>query len=493
MEPHSHNLSRQGGIVHKRRKHIDFLSENLCFYVPMWFKHFIVCSIQIVSPIYIVLIMSLTGPTVFAQSSSRTIIDFNKNWKFYLGDDSAAINPAYDDSNWRRLNLPHDWSIEGDFRETNPSTNQGGALPTGIGWYRKTFVLPSSAQNKNVRIEFDGIYCNSEVWINGHYLGKRPNGYISFQYDLTLFIKQAPEKNSITVKVDDSQQPDSRWYSGSGIYRNTRLVISNKLSIDYDGVFVTKPVVNPGEAIVNIKTRIVNSTGQSRWIDLRSDIYDVNGKLVGRAKNISSKIKIGLQDTEVDQALRVVRPALWSVDLPCLYKAVIRIFENGRLIDNYAVPVGIRYFHFDKDKGFFLNGKPLKILGVCNHHDLGALGAAVNKRAIERQLEILKAMGCNAIRTAHNPPAPEFLDLCDKMGFLVMDEAFDMWQKRKNKFDYHLDFQQWHRRDLEEMIQRDRNHPSVFIWSIGNEIREQFDSSGNSIAKELVSIIKALD
>jgi beta-galactosidase len=429
----------------------------------------------------------------FSQSPPRMMMDFDKNWKFLFGNDSAAIQTSYDDSKWRTLNLPHDWSIEGDFNEINPATTQEAALPTGIGWYRKIFTLPVSVNNKNVSMEFDGIYRNSEVWINGHYLGKRPNGYISFQYDLTPFIKQAPAKNIIAVKVDNSHQPDSRWYSGSGIYRNTRLVISNRIAIAPLGVFITASVLNDKRAIVNIKTKISNTTGSPVWVDMKCDIYDEAGRLVVSAKNISDKMKVGVEGLDVDDVLWIKNPVLWSTEKPYLYKTIIRIFKDGNLIDKYSVTFGIRYFHFDNEKGFFLNGKPLKIHGVCMHHDLGALGAAVNTRAIERQLEILKAMGCNAIRTAHNPPAPEFLNLCDKMGFLVLEEAFDMWKKKKNKFDYATDFDQWHTKDLEDMVKRDRNHPSVFMWSIGNEIREQFDSSGITLTREMTTTIKKLD
>ncbi len=430
----------------------------------------------------------------FAQSS-RNIIDFDKSWKFFLGDDSAAINKNYDDSKWRTISLPHDWSIEGRFSETNPATTQGGALPGGIGWYRKTFTLPDSIKDKNVSIEFDGIYRNSEVWINEHYLGKRPNGYISFQYDLTPYIKVYPEKNIIAVKVDNSQQPNSRWYSGSGIYRNVRLVITNRIAtIAHWGTFITTPEVNEKEAKINISTSIKSFIKEEKSFSIYINIYDATGKLISRGcGNSGTTITFSGVNVLDNYSLNIFNPQLWSVDRPYLYKAVARIVSNGKIIDESSTNFGIRYFHFDKDNGFFLNGKPLKILGVCNHHDLGALGAAVNTRAIERQLQILKAMGCNAIRTAHNPPAPELLDLCDKMGFLVIDEAFDMWKKKKTKYDYSLDFDQWHKKDLQDMVLRDRNHPSVFMWSIGNEIREQFDSTGISITKELVKTIKQLD
>ncbi|HEV8282938.1 MAG TPA: beta-galactosidase GalB [Chitinophagaceae bacterium] len=430
----------------------------------------------------------------FAQSSPRTIIDFNKNWKFFLGDDSAAIHENYDDSKWRTISLPHDWSIEGEFRETNPATTQSGALPGGIGWYRKTFTLPATAQNKNVRVEFDGIYRNSEVWINGQYLGKRPNGYISFQYDLSPYIKQAPEKNIISVKVDNSQQPNSRWYSGSGIYRNVRLILYSPIvAVSQWGTFVTAPDINQRQARINIAVVLSSSVKGEKSSSVYTSIYDAEGKKISVEQSGSGRLTFTGNETELNYSTKIFNPKLWSVERPYLYRAVIKIFNKGKLVDEYSTRFGIRYFNFDENKGLSLNGKSLKIKGVCMHHDLGALGAAVNKRAIQRQLEILKAMGCNAVRTAHNPPAPELLDICDEMGFIVIDESFDMWKKKKTKYDYSLDFEEWHKQDVQDMVIRDRNHPSVFMWSIGNEIREQFDSTGINITKELVSIIKDLD
>ena len=420
-------------------------------------------------------------------SQPRQAIPFNKGWKFFFGDATQAKEIGFDDRPWRTLDLPHDWSIEGAFSEKNPTTFNQGALPAGTGWYRKTFRLPPILKSKKVYINFDGVYRNSEVWINGHYLGKRPNGYISFRYDLTPYLNFGNTKNVLAVKVDNSAQPSSRWYTGSGIYRNVWLEATNSIAVDQWGSFVSTPQVGPSKAIVQIQTHFAATAGGPEQVNLRYEIFDEKNRLVASDHSLT---KTGLSH---EMRLTIKSPVLWSVDRPYLYKAVTTITANGKLLDRYETSFGIRSFSFDAQKGFFLNGKPLKILGVCNHHDLGALGAAVNKRAIERQLEILKAMGCNAIRTAHNPPATELLDLCDRMGFLVMDEAFDMWKKRKNKFDYNVDFTDWHKVDLEDQVKRDRNHPSVFIWSIGNEIREQFDSSGTRIAKELATIVKGLD
>ncbi len=411
---------------------------------------------------------------LFSCSSSKKVrenVDFTEGWKFYLGDDSIAYNAQYDDAKWRILDLPHDWSIEADFSLKNPATPGGGALPGGIGWYRKDFVVDKSDEGKNVYIDFDGIYWNSKVWINGHLLGERPNGYISFRYDLTPYIKVG-ERNVIAVRVDNSKQPNSRWYSGSGIYRNVRLVTTNALHVDLWGTYVTTPTVTKDNAEIKIETNIKNSSDLSQTFDLYSILIDKDGKEIARINN-SESVGIG-ENISMNQSLKVSNPILWSIDNPYLYKIVTRIEQNGKVVDEYETPLGIRYFSFDPNKGFFLNGESIKIKGVCNHHDLGFLGAAVNTRAIERQLEILKEMGCNGIRTSHNPPAPELLDLCDKMGFIVMDEAFDMWRKKKSPYDYSQYFPEWHERDLTDLILRDRNHPSIFMWSIGNEILEQW-------------------
>jgi beta-galactosidase len=417
--------------------------------------------------------------------------NFNQSWKFFLGDDSTAYKPGFNDTQWRKLNLPHDWSIEGAFDEKATSTTNQGALPTGIGWYRKTFTLPASSKSKNVFVDFDGVYKNSQVWINGHFLGKRPNGYISFRYNLTPYLNFGKKLNVIAVKVNNSEQPNSRWYTGSGIYRNVWLVVANSHQVINGGLFITTPQITNQAATVNIKTSIDTASFGKR-LYLKTIILDQFGKVINSVTSPVPDVGYSV-GCNMQQELKVAKPQLWSVDRPYLYKVLSQILLEGRVVNTYTSSFGIRYFNFDAKKGFSLNGKPLKIQGVCMHHDLGALGAAVNTRAIERQLEILKAMGCNAIRTAHNPPAPEFLDLCDKMGFLVMDEAFDMWAKKKNKFDYYKDWKEWHRVDLIDQIKRDHNHPSVFIWSIGNEIREQFDSTGISITKELVKLVKFFD
>jgi len=422
-------------------------------------------------------------------SAQRKTENFDNGWKFMLGDDSLAKSPSYIDTKWRALNLPHDWSIEGDFSEKNPTTQAEGGLPAGIGWYRKTFALPASSKNKKIFIGFDGIYHNSEVWINGHYLGKRPNGYISFSYELTSYLNFGSGKNAIAVRVDNSDQPNSRWYSGSGIYRNVWLTTVNKTYFTQWGTFITTPQISGRSATVHVSTTIMPDENN---LTLKITIRNQNGKTVAESL---SPVK-NADDTTItfaSQNLEISNPVSWSPDRPYLYKVSLQILHKDKILDNYSINTGIRSFVFDAKKGFFLNGIHTKIKGVCLHHDLGALGAAINTRAIQRQLQLLKDMGCNAIRTSHNPPAPEFLDLCDRMGFLVLDESFDMWAKKKSKHDYHEDWNKWHVQDLTDQILRDRNHPSVFMWSIGNEIREQFDTSGITIARELVHIVKNID
>lgn len=430
---------------------------------------------------------------VIAQET-RVIQNFNKNWKFYYADTIDQKmdykEAGYNDAKWRVLNLPHDWSIELPFAKENPATPEGGALPGGIGWYRKTFTVPVSSKNKQISVEFDGVYRCSEVWINNHLLGFRPNGYISFQYNITPYLKFG-QANTIVVKVDNSKQINSRWYSGSGIYRNVRLVTTNQIAVDHWGTFVTTPKVSETAATIAVKTFIRNASGTPASVSIKLTLTDAAGKEVA-TKMIHS---VGLKDTvtEVSDELTLKDPSLWSVEKPTLYKVITQVINDGKIIDDYSTPIGIRYFNFDIEKGFSLNGKFMKILGVCDHHDLGCLGSAINYRALERQLEILRSFGCNAIRTSHNPPAPELLDLCDKMGFIVMDEAFDMWKHQKTKYDYHLYWDDWHKKDLEDQVLRDRNHPSVFMWSIGNEINEQGSPAGTTIAKELCAIVRNLD
>lgn len=430
-----------------------------------------------------VLLCSCAGP------KTRIVQDFTENWKFYLGDTLAASSPDFNENGWRTVNLPHDWSIEGEFSENNPATPKGGALPGGIGWYRKSFVIDSADQGKRIYIDFDGVYRNSEVWINGISVGKRPYGYISFRYDLTPYIKFG-RKNVIAVRVDNSRQPNSRWYSGSGIFRNVWLTITNPVHVDLWGTYVTTPTVSKKNARVVIQTTVRNSTAKPQSIEVKQFLISERGSNVTQTAD-SIFVKSDTSAT-ISQDLNVDNPTLWDIEKPYMYKIVTKLYVNRVQVDEYETPLGIRSFTFDVNNGFILNGKHVKINGVCNHHDLGALGAAVNTRAIERQLEILRKMGCNAIRCSHNPPAPELLDLCDKMGFVVLNEAFDMWRKPKVTYDYSSDFPTWYERDLTDLILRDRNHPSVFIWSIGNEVMEEYGDEF-ALTKRLADIVRSMD
>lgn len=423
------------------------------------------------------------------KDSSNRKVAFNKDWQFHLNDaasDKDTINAA---TLWRTLTVPHDWSIEGKFDEHSPGGIGGGALNGGLGWYKKTFTVAAADSTKITSIVFDGVYCNSEVWINGHYLGKRPNGYISFEYNLTPYLKFGDAQNEILVKVHN-QQPNSRWYSGSGIYRNVWLQTTDRLHVGEYGTFVTSPKISADNAVVAIETTIKNENASAKEATVITTLYKGDSEVT----SVSQKINLAANTQKtIKQETTVSNPVLWNIESPELYNAITEIKVGNDVVDSYSTPFGIRSFKFDLDKGFILNGKQLKIKGVCLHHDLGPLGSAINTRAIERQLGIMKAMGVNGIRTSHNPPAPELLDLCDKMGFIVMDEAFDMWKQTKNKYDYSTVWDEWHKKDLEAQIYRDRNHPSVFIWSIGNEIPEQWNEDGAKIGRELAAIVKALD
>lgn len=444
--------------------------------------------------IYCTFFFLLAGFTIQGFANDRKTENFNRDWKFKLGDVANGQIIKLDDTQWRLLNLPHDWSIEGNFAKDNPSTAGGGALPGGIGWYRKSFTVSENDKDKSVYIEFDGVYRNSEVWLNEHYLGKRPYGYSSFRYNLTPYLKYGKEKNIISVKVDNSNQPNSRWYSGSGIYRNVRLVTTNKIAVEYNGTYIITPIINDEYAAITIQTTIKNSIGKVQNIKLINEVVYNIGKVV---TSVESSVTLSDQQNQVvTQNLDLSNPILWKLNNPYLYTMVTKIEYDNKVCDEYTTKFGIRYFYFDVETGFSLNGERIKINGVCNHHDLGCLGAAVNYRAIERQIEILKEMGVNSIRTSHNPPAPELLDLCDKMGILVMDEAFDMWVKGKTEFDYSLDWNEWYKKDLSDFVIRDRNHPSVFIWSIGNEVIEQWDTkdvNASLLTEDLANTVRSLD
>jgi beta-galactosidase len=436
---------------------------------------------------FTVIAVQATFAKQFPNSRYHLLMD--RDWKFFLGNDSTASTMNYNDNAWRTVDLPHDWSIEGQFSKDANTGGNGGYLPTGIGWYRKQFVLPKAARGKQVGIQFDGVYMNSEVWINNHYLGKRPNGYISFVYDLTPYL--VPGKNTVAVKVDNSIQPNTRWYSGSGIYRNVWLNITNPLHVAQWGTYITTPDADSSSATVSIKTTIKSSGNDNGSFTLTSAIYDETGKQVA-----SNQIPLSVaanDSADYAQRIPVTLPMLWSVNAPHLYTLHSIISSGKKIIDDYTSSFGIRKLEYSAINGFMLNGKRIKMNGVCLHHDGGCVGAAVPIKIWETRLKLLKDMGCNAIRTSHNPPAPEFLDLCDKMGFLVMDEAFDVWESGKVKYDYHLHFDEWWQADLTAQIHRDRNHPSVVLWSAGNEIPDQGKDKGIELIKNLLATFHTED
>ncbi len=424
-----------------------------------------------------------------AQNSPRERILFNYDWKFQLDDQKGAENISFSDENWRTLDLPHDWSIEGKYSKDEPTGGSGGYLPTGIGWYRKHFSVSKNDLKKNIFIEFDGVYMNSDVWINGHHLGKYPYGYSSFQYELTKYLVDG--QNIISVRVDNSAQPNTRWYTGSGIYRNVWLVKTNQLHISHWGVSITTTQVSKEAAKVAVNTMIENRNQKVGNVILKSIVVDENGKEIAQVVT-PIKIESGVQK-KTGQEINIISPELWSVEAPVLYNLYTMIFDGKNKIDEVVTTFGIRNIEYNVDKGFFLNGNHVKMNGVCLHHDGGSVGAAVPIKVWERRLNILKQMGCNAIRTSHNPPAPEFLDLCDRMGFLVMDEPFDEWKYGKRKYGYHEYFDEWWKKDLVSMIYRDRNHPSIVMWSAGNEIPEQKSENGAAMLKMLVDVFHQED
>lgn len=423
----------------------------------------------------------------------RITESFDLDWKFFKGDDPAAYRPEYPDFGWRTLDLPHDWSIEGPFDEHEPSGACGGYLPTGIGWYRKRFRFPEPYRDKKVTLFFDGVYENSEVWLNGQSLGKRPYGYVPFFYDLTPNLN-FDRANIIAVRVDNSRQTNCRWYSGSGIYRHTLLVATHPVHIAPWGVFVSTPQVSKNSATVQVRTRAQNQTSKSSHCSLNTELLDCDGKVLHETKS-SADIGAG-QEYGFVQQIALDSPHLWSVDDSYLYKVRSTLQIQDASVDATETTFGIRSAVFDANNGFVLNGERVKLKGVCLHHDGGCVGAAVPERVWERRLQTLKEMGCNAIRTSHNPAATEFLDLCDRLGFLVMNEAFDEWKVPKGQIGpngYSNYFDEWYERDVQNFVRRDRNHPSVILWSAGNEIGDQDIPEGSETLKRLLAVFRAED
>lgn len=441
--------------------------------------------------IFSIMLCFIAMNTSLAQVSFGDAININEDWTFSRGDHPEAAQPEFNDSRWRRLDLPHDWSVEGPYSPDLASCT--GYLPGGIGWYRKNLEIPADMSSKKVYIYFEGVYRDGEIFINGTSLGMRPNGYISYMYELTPYIRFGME-NIVSVRVDHSQHADSRWYTGSGIYRDVYLVYANTIHIDQWGVYYTTPKVSDEEATIQVQTTIINRSGETATIQVGQTLSSKeHHPLAATSENIT--IRAG-EKREMVQVLTIQKPELWSVDHPNLYTLKTTLLKDGALIDNNNTTVGIRTLDFDSNKGFFLNGENLTVKGVCLHHDAGSLGAAVPREVWERRLIKLKSLGTNAIRTSHNPQAPVFYELCDELGFLVINEAYDEWEYPKKKWlegwnvgtpgfqGHYAFFEEWGETDLRDMILRDRNHPSVFMWSIGNEVDYPNDPYSHPILDE---------
>jgi beta-galactosidase len=425
-----------------------------------------------------------------AQENTQRKQLFDYNWKFYLGDTATASATDFDDKSWRNLDLPHDWSIEGKLNPRNPMGNDGGYFPGGIGWYRKTFIAPATWKGKCVSIYFEGVYMNSEVYINGKSLGVYPYGYSSFRYNLTPYL-YINKENVISVRVDNSKQKNCRWYSGSGIYRHVWMMVTDPVHFINWGVAIATPVVSSEKATVQLKMLVKNETKKNQSIVLKTQLLDVNANNAG--DNQTTVELLANSEKEITQTITVPNPLLWTPENPCIYQAQVKVLKDNKVIDHTNTSFGIRSIKFTTENGFQLNGKTVKINGGCVHHDNGCLGAAAFDRAEERRVELLKAAGFNAIRTSHNPPSEAFLNACDRLGMLVIDEAFDGWKVQKNKYDYAMFFNDWWQRDIEAMVLRDRNHPSIIMWSIGNEIIERKKPEAVETAKMLANCIHTID
>jgi beta-galactosidase len=437
--------------------------------------------------------LALLAVTQIAEAQAkppRLELSADPNWKFLLGDPSGAEARSFDDANWRSVDLPHDWSIEGRPAKDNPTGSGGGFYPAGTGWYRKTFSAPAEWKGKRVTVEFDGVYRDATVYLNGRKLGNQPYGYTSFRFDLTPDLDFSGP-NVLAVRVDNSAQPNSRWYSGSGIYRHVRVVVNNAVHVADWGVFVTTKQASNESTVISVRTRVANETAERSGLTVETRIVDSAGKPISNTKSTIDAPAGG--GAEVNQEMAVSRPVFWSPESPALYRAVTRLLEGGKVVDEVETPFGIRTLTWSADKGLLLNGKSIKLVGGSVHHDNGPLGAMAFDRAEERRVQLLKAAGFNAVRTSHNPPSPAFLDACDRLGLLVFDEAFDTWKANKAKFDYGRNFEEWWQRDISAMVLRDRNHPSVIFWSIGNEIPEVLVERGPGIAKQLAAQVRSLD
>ncbi len=451
-------------------------------------------NIMMITPLF-----SQNKPIV--RMGSVNTHSFDEGWLFsrygFQPDGTRTEEPkdleslGLDDSTWQQLNLPHDWAIDGPFR--SELTGETGKLPwKGIGWYRKHFIVPVADAGKQIFVDFDGAMAYAKIWLNGKYVGTWPYGYNSFRMDLTPYIKPG-QKNTLAVRLD-TENWDSRWYPGGGIYRHVWLVKTSPVHVGHWGTYVTTPKISDKSALVKLAVTVDNASSQKVKATVRTTLFelDANNKFklkVATTKESLVEVNSGVSVVTTSEAT-ISTPKRWDVKSPNRYVAQTSISIDGKIVDSYNTPFGIRTIEFSAKKGFLLNGKKVQIKGTCNHHDLGALGAAINASALKRQLKMLQEMGCNSLRTSHNPPAPELLELADKMGFLVWDEAFDTWKIGKKKNDYNIIFDEWHAKDLKALVHRDRNHPSVFIWSVGNEVPDQ---QNVPLTKELAEIVRRED
>jgi beta-galactosidase len=433
----------------------------------------------------------VTGSFVLAADyfpRQQTRID--DGWTFFLGDPSNAASSGFDDTGWRAVTLPHDWSIEGKMDPHAPMGGHGGFLPAGIGWYRHHFDAPATWKDKQVRVEFEGVYMNADVYLNGQKLMSHPYGFTSFFVDLTSALKVG-SSNLLAVRVDNSQHKNARWYTGSGIYRHVLLYVTNPVQVAPWGVFVSVPRADTNSATVSVQTDVLNHTKAATSARIQSVVLAPDGSEIGRTESSLNLPASGQQ--QVNQELTLKNPPLWFPETPQLSSVVVEVIVDGKTVDKVTTPFGVRALAWSATAGLTLNGKTYKLSGGCIHDDNGVLGACAFDRAEERKIQLLKAAGFNALRMAHNPPSPELLDACDRLGMLVLDEAFDCWANGKSAYDYHLIFKDWWQRDLDSMIERDRNHPSVVMWSIGNEIPGLFSDMGGEYGPKLAAEIHSLD
>lgn len=427
-----------------------------------------------------------------AAADPRVVTPLAEDWRFFQGDPEGPEAREFDDRAWTSVSVPHDWAIAGPFDQQARGAGENGFLPTGVAWYRRDLAVRPQP-GRRYFLEFDGIMERSGVWVNGHHVGFRPMGYVSLRYDVTRFLR-ADGANVVAVRADTSSAPSSRWYNGSGIYRHARLIETDEVHIPQGGAFVTTPTITADAAMVNLSVEIANAADASRQVAVEMTVIDPQGRTVGQTRTTPRAVA-GQRTAPLIAELELAHPARWDIDHPNQYRADIRVLdEDGSVLDDQTVSFGVREVRFDPATGFWLNGRNLKLKGVALHHDGGAVGAAVPLDIWRQRLTALKAQGVNAIRTAHNVPAPEFLDLADELGFLVMDELFDQWNVAKTPNDYHLFFGDWHKRDAADMVRRDRNHPSIVLWSAGNEIHDTaYPVQARAALSSILDIIHATD